>query len=88
MSKESDSTVRKRLRQEELSPIFLSIVLDTLADHLAKKLGSELKSTEDMLANFNNLNARTAVTATPAPATGRVVRGGEREKTLFLRKSS
>ena len=36
----------------------LSTVLDTLGDHLAKEIGSELKSTEDMLANFNNLNTR------------------------------
>ena len=36
----------------------LSIVLDTLGDHLAKELGTELRSTEDMLANFNNLNRR------------------------------
>ena len=27
----------------------LSIVLDTLGDHLAKELGTELRSTEDML---------------------------------------
>ena len=37
----------------------LSIVLDALGDHLARELGSELKSTEDMLANFNNLNTRS-----------------------------
>ena len=36
----------------------LSIVLYTVRDHQAKELGNEVKSTEDMVANFNSLNNR------------------------------